>query len=281
MFPGAGSQATVHRASHPAIGARLEGRQPGIHHQAGARIQLERLAGGVGRVQGVEEGGGRDLGRLLAGRVHDPRSPSHGRGHGIRGHSIVGRHDFGGGGMLTLPGALEAGGWWFRARTAEASSVPWVNSALIEALSRVVEGPAGVRRAGCRGGRREGTRRGRARDSGTSGGVWKSESRGRASGVKGKGASEWKRRHEGSPKSVTKEARDQQTNEPKGRSGEGEEENNERWRERMEDNRTPEAGDVLDGLELTVWHIRIPGHTRAVPDTRWGRSRFTAGMGGW
>lgn len=53
-------------------------------------------------MQSVEEGGGRDLGGLLAGRVEGPRA-SHGRSHGVHGHSIVGRHDVGMG-ARSLPG---------------------------------------------------------------------------------------------------------------------------------------------------------------------------------
>lgn len=61
MFPCAMGKLSIDDAACAAVGAGIEGSDPGVDDQTGAGLEAVGPCRGVAGVQGVEEGGGRDL----------------------------------------------------------------------------------------------------------------------------------------------------------------------------------------------------------------------------
>lgn len=92
MFPSTNGQLLVHGSPYSPILIWLGGRDPGVDDQTGTGIEFVWLSRRVYAVYGIQEGGRRDLARLLGGRLAIAWSGKGGRSHRVGRRPIVARH---------------------------------------------------------------------------------------------------------------------------------------------------------------------------------------------
>lgn len=73
MLPSPDSQITIDGSTIAAIGQRCSRSDPSIDDQTSARVELVWLTSRIERVEGVQQGGGRDLSGMLRGRPRPTR----------------------------------------------------------------------------------------------------------------------------------------------------------------------------------------------------------------